>query len=135
MRKKSVAVSGSADKNHEKLIRSVVMLLESKGYMVRANYIDHPNGSPRSFNGYTPDIYALKDMEEILIEVETCKSLLSNNLLKWKRFCFNPRRRFWVIVPPTCREKAEMKKDVFNLPVEIYGDDLNFEFDKKIMLN
>ncbi|GAB6056344.1 hypothetical protein HYG87_10570 [Methanobacterium alkalithermotolerans] len=130
MRKKIFENSGSADKIHDELIRSVVTQLEGKGFMVRANHIHHPNGTPRTVKGYTPDIHAFKNLKEIIIEVETCKTIHSDNLLKWRRFSFNNGRRFWLVVPPCCKESAEMKKEVFNLPMEVYCSNLNGKLDK-----
>jgi hypothetical protein len=125
--KKNNFVNQKSLKLHENLIRSVSDHLEREGYKVTANHIKHPNGSPRNLNGFIPDIRAIKNFKEIIIEVETCTSLLFQNKLKWKRFSFD-NRRFWVVVPPECLEVAKMRKETFNIDVEIYCNYPNHEF-------
>lgn len=114
-------------KLHDNLIKSAAMHLERDGYKVTANYINHPNGRPRPLNGFIPDIYATKNLEEIIIEVETCNTVISQDIIKWKRFSFN-KCKFWLIVPENCKKIAEMRKEAFNIPVEIICSDLNQGF-------
>ncbi|MGC9516526.1 MAG: hypothetical protein ACP5C3_02355 [Methanomicrobiales archaeon] len=111
---------------HDRLIRSVVKKLEKEGYSVQADHINHPNGKPKECRGHSPDVRAIRGLEEILIEVETCDTVLFNNEHKWRRFSFKPGTKFYVIVPCNCREKAEIKKRIMNLPVEIRCGDLQW---------
>ncbi len=126
MRKNSFLNSDSL-KLHDSLIKSVATRLEREGYKVTANYINHPNGRPRTLKGFVPDIHATKNLEEIIIEVETCNTVLSQDIMKWKRFSFN-NCKFWLIVPQNCLEIAKMRKEAFNIPVEIFCSDLNQGF-------
>lgn len=114
-------------KLHENIIKSVSNYLEREGYKVTANHINHPNGRPKNLNGFVPDISAIKNLEKIVVEVHTSPKMVFQNELKWKRFSCSGNK-FWVVVPPECYEIAQMRKKVFNIPVEIYCNDLNQEF-------
>jgi hypothetical protein len=123
MRKNSFLNSDSL-KLHDSLIKSVALRLEREGYKVTANHINHPNGHPRPINGFVPDIHAIKNLEEIIVEVETCNTVISSDIIKWKRFSFN-NCKFWIIVPESCLKIVKVKKEAFNIPVEIFCSDLN----------
>lgn len=114
-------------KLHESIIKSVSTYLEREGYKVTANHIKHPNGRPKNLNGFVPDISAIKNMEKIIVEVQTSHKMIFQNELKWKRFSYSGNK-FWVVVPPECYEIAQMRKKVFNIPAEIYCNDLNQKF-------
>jgi hypothetical protein len=114
-------------KLHENIIKSVSTYLEREGYKVTANHINHPNGCPKNLNGFVPDIRAIKNLEKIIVEVYPSNNMVFKNELKWKRFSYSGNK-FWVVVPPECYEIAQMRKKVFNIPVEIYCHHLNQEF-------
>ncbi|HSO25998.1 MAG TPA: hypothetical protein VLR54_05180 [Methanobacteriaceae archaeon] len=114
-------------KLQDDIIKSVSAYLEREGYRVTANHINHPNGRPKNLNGFIPDIRAIKNREEIIVEVQTSNKTLFQNKLKLKRFSYSGKR-FWMVVPPECYEIAEIRKKVFNIPVELYCNDLNQEF-------
>lgn len=104
---------------HEEIANIVVTHLKEEGYHVKAKNIRYPLDSPQKLQGFTPDIYAEKNFNKIIVEIETSESLLGNDLTKWKRFS-NNGNKFWVIVPEYCLNKAIFKKEAFNLPYEIY---------------
>lgn len=104
---------------HEEITKIVVDHLKEKGYNVKAKNIRSSLDSPQKLQGFAPDIYAEKDFNKIIAEIETSESLLGKNLIKWKRFS-NNGNKFWVIVPEYCLNKAIIKKETFNLPYEIY---------------
>ncbi|MCK9151566.1 hypothetical protein [Methanobacterium alcaliphilum] len=107
-------------KMHDKIVRSVVDRLQREGYIVRVNNDYHPNGRPNSCGGFTPDIQAIKNFHQILIEVETCTNNHSKDLIKWKRFSSNGENQFWLIVPGNCLESFKQKKESFNIPMSLY---------------
>jgi len=104
---------------HAEITKIVVNYLKKEGYHVKAKNIRSSLDSPQKLQGFTPDIYAEKNFNKIIAEVETCESLLGKDLVKWKRFS-NNGNKFWVIVPEHCLNKAIIKKETFNLPYEIY---------------
>jgi len=104
---------------HAEITKIVVNYLKKEGYYVKAKNIKSSLDSPHKLQGFTPDIYAEKNFNKIIAEIDTCENLLEKDLVKWKRFS-NNGNKFWVIVPEYCLNKAIIKKEVFNLPYEIY---------------
>lgn len=107
-------------KMHDKIVKAVTIHLQREGYNVKVNKDYHPNGRPGVCRGFTPDIQATKDFQNILIEVETCMDNPSKNLIKWKRFSSNGEHQFWLVVPYNCLESFKQKKDSFNIPLSLY---------------
>ena len=124
---------------HERLIRSVVKKLEEEGYSVRAAHIDHPNGIPRNYGDYIPDVHAIKGIDEVIVEVETCDTILSHKTERqWRTFGSRVGTKFYIIVPCNCKDKAELKKRAMSLSAEIYCGDwhwgnLEQPFEKALM--
>jgi len=104
---------------YSQITRIVVDHLKEKGYYVKAKDSNSSSDSPQKLQGFTPDIYAVNDFSKIIVEIEACERFLGKDLTKWKRFS-NNGNKFWVVVPEYCLNKAIVKKEVFNLPYEIY---------------
>jgi hypothetical protein len=104
---------------HGEITKIVVNHLKKEGYNVKAKNSGSSLDSPQKLQGFIPDIYAEKNFNKIIAEIETCENLLGKDLIKWKRFS-NNGNTFWVIVPEYCLNEAITKKEAFNLPYEIY---------------
>ncbi len=110
-----------------KTVKSVVETLQKEGYSVKTNLQRYPNqifGSiPIKFGKYTPDIFAFRGINDILVvEFENCIDIKSHECEnKWKmlasKSCFN----LHIIVPSCCKEKANLKSRIKNIPVTIHS--------------
>ena len=125
--KKINYLNSKSFKLQDNIIKSVSVYLQREGYRVTAKHINHPNGCPKNLNGFVPDIHAIKNFENIIVEVQTSNKMIFQNELKMKRFSYSGNR-FWLVVPPECYEIAQMRKKAFNIPVEIYCNDINQNF-------
>ncbi len=93
---------------HEKMIEGIKNRLESNGFMVQADHIDSPNGTPARIGTAVPDIWAKKGSKEIVVEVETCSSLEdADTRYQFNAFSRKPGIEFWVVVPKKCAGLAQ----------------------------
>lgn len=108
-------------KIHKRLIMAMVNKLLSEGYKVWANHIGYPNGLPRKFNEYMPDIYAEKKGEKLIIEAETCDSLGKKEThLRWIAFFAEEDIDFSVISTISCISKAKSLAKEWNIKIKNY---------------
>ena len=86
--------------SHDKLVRALARTYENEGYVVQADGISHPNGSPQQIGGYVPDITASTLGAARIAEAETDSSLNSEHTRnQWRAFSRIPGTSFEVIVP------------------------------------
>ncbi len=107
------------------MVTSIRDTLQKEGYCVKTNF-RYPNRIsspiPIKFGNYIPDIFAYKSINDIIIiDFENCGNILSSkNENKWKSLASKPGLDFHIIVPPCCREKAQLKSKIKNIPVKIH---------------
>lgn len=106
-------------KIHIRLISTLVNKLVGEGYKVSADHIGYPNGLPDEWNGNRPDIHAVKDGKEQLIEAETCDSLdLPETRVQWTALASKPDSDFSIIIPEGCLEKAKKLAKEWSLEIK-----------------
>jgi len=106
-------------KIHMLLISALVNKLMSEGYKVSADHIGYPNGIPLAWEGYIPDIYAVKDGKEFFIEAETSDTLDSTKTrIEWTALSSKPNVTFSIIVPERCLDKAKELEKKWNIKIK-----------------
>ncbi len=107
-------------------VTSIVNKLQKEGYHVKTNIMKGQNriarGISRKYGSYTPDIFAFRGINDIMvIEFENCANISSHEIEnKWKLFSSKPGLDFHIIVPLNCMEKARYKSRVRNIPVKVH---------------
>lgn len=108
------------------VVTSIVSKLQKEGYSVKTRINQCQNRIPcgvyPKYENYTPDIFAFKGMNNIvIIEFENSTSITSSeNENKWKVLSSKPGLDFHVIVPSNCIKKAMIKSKIKNIPVNIH---------------
>lgn len=123
-----------------KTVRSVIYRLQKEGYCVKSSFKypkKIPAAIPIRFGNYIPHIFAYKGMNDfIIVEFETCGNILSpKNENKWRALSSKSGLAVHLIVPLGCKEKAELKSKIKNIPVKIHcmnhwEDSFNLEASK-----
>jgi len=104
---------------HTRLISVLVNKFVSEGYEVSADHIGYPNGEPKEWKGYIPDIHAIKGTKELFIEAETCDTLDNvETKLQWITLSSKPDVEFSVIIPKNCLEEAKELAKKWNVEVK-----------------
>lgn len=127
----------------ENITKSVIVTLQKEGYLVKRN-VEYPNKIsstlPVKYRRYVLDIFAFKKVNDIVvIKYENCLDVLSNkNKKNWKALSAKPGVDFYMLVPSCCKEKAQLKIRMLNIPVKIICmNDLkdSFKFSSKNLNN
>ena len=105
------------------IAKSLVDTLQKEGYLVKRNF-EYPNKILSNFDvkypSYTLDIFAVKRNDIIVIKYENCSDILSNKHKKlWKALSSKPSVNFHILVPSYCKEKAQIKSRMLNVPIKI----------------
>ena len=105
------------------IAKSLVDTLQKEGYLVKQNF-EYPNKILSNYNvkypRYTLDIFAVKRNDIMVIKYENCSDVLSNKNKKiYKALSFKPGVNFHILVPSYCKEKAQIKSSMLNIPVKI----------------
>lgn len=105
------------------IAKSLVDTLQKEGYLVKRNF-EYPNKILSNFDvkypRYTLDIFAVKRNDIMVIKYENCSDVLSNKNKKlWKGLSSKPGVNFHILVPPSCKEKAQIKSRMLNVPIKI----------------
>ena len=105
------------------IAKSLVDTLQKEGYLVKRNF-EYPNKILSNFDvkypSYTLDIFAVKRNNIMVIKYEKCSDVLSNKNKKlWKALSSKPSVNFHILVPPCCKEKAQIKSRMLNVPIKI----------------
>lgn len=110
--------TGEISKNS---VRPFIYKLQKEGYLVKST-IGHYNGNSNKFRKCSPDIFAYKNSNDvIIIEFETCSDIVSSESEnKWRMLCSKPGRNVHIIVPSCCKERAYYKSRILNIPVNIH---------------
>lgn len=106
---------------HETLIREMVTTYEFQEYHnIKADHIDHENGSPHEVNGYIPDIYAAKNNITVICEAETFDCIdVAHIIDKWKAFS-KSACEFHVVVPNSTLNDAKEIAAQHNINVDFW---------------
>jgi hypothetical protein len=114
----STRITERSSQTHKLLIRSLASRYEHEGYYVKADHINHPNGSPLEINGHTPDLAAYYNGSlRIVAEAETCDTISdSHTREQWKAFS-QSQHRSHVIVPKSCLEEAQRQAGFWGITV------------------
>ena len=120
MRTSNIKTKGELPGN---IAKSLVDTLQKEGYLVKRNF-EYPNKLSANFDvkypSYTLDIFAVKRNDIIVIKYENCSDVLSNKNKKlWKALSSKPTVKFHILVPSYCKEKAQVKSRMLNVPVKI----------------
>ena len=118
--------AGSIKTNGElpwNIAKSLVGTLQKEGYLVKRNF-KYPNRILSNFDvkypSYILDIFAVKRNDIMVIKYENCSDVLSNKNKKlWKALSSKPSVNFHILVPSYCKEKAQTKSRMLNVPVKI----------------
>ncbi len=104
---------------HTQLITALVKTYKDKGYYVKADHINHPNGAPASINGHIPDIAAYSQGQLIIVaEAETCDTIGGTETYnQWSAFS-RGRHKFHVIVPQACLADAQNQAAIWQITVD-----------------
>lgn len=123
---KITSIDGVQKKVSGKTVESIVETLQKEGYNVKTGFSSSPNkisgGVPIKFGKYTPDIFAFRGLNEILlVEFEICTNILSSDIEnKWRLLSSKSRQNLHLIVPYGCKQKFENRSRVKNIPVTIH---------------
>ncbi|HEX3013173.1 MAG TPA: hypothetical protein VHO92_02725 [Methanobacterium sp.] len=104
--------------------KDLASTLQKEGYLIKRNF-EYPNKISSTFDvkyrSYVLDIFAFKRMNDIVvIKYENCFDISSNKNKKlWKALSSKPGVNFHILVPSYCKEKAQMKSEMLNIPVKI----------------
>ena len=105
------------EKNHDQILKIITDQLQREGYTVKC----HEKHKIPKIQGFKPDLYAVKNFKDIIIEVTRDPNRFSQNMKKWRRFGFNNNgTRFWIVTTPDLKETIKLQLQVFNIPAEIY---------------
>jgi hypothetical protein len=111
-------ITERSSQTHKLLIRSLASKYEHEGYYVKADHINHPNGSPPVINGYIPDVAAYYNgYLRIIAEAETCDTISdSHTREQWEVFS-QSTYSFDVIVPKSCLEEAQQQANLWGIAI------------------
>lgn len=118
------------------IVESLANTLQRKGYLVKRNFkYHHKIYFNVKYPSYTLDIFAFKRNDILAIKYENCSDVLSTKNRKlWRELSSKPGVNFHILVPAYCKEKAQIKSRMMNVPVKIISlDDWedSFEFNSK----
>jgi len=104
---------------HTQLISALVNSYEAKGYYVKADHINHPNGAPAPTNGHIPDITAYSQGQLVIVaEAETCDTISGTETYnQWSAFS-RGTHKFHVIVPQVCLANAQNQAAIWRITVD-----------------
>lgn len=92
-----------SQRRHDRMVFFIAVDLARSGFIVTADHINWPNGSPEAVNDYVPDIVAEKDGKILIFEVETCSTL--NNLQTIRQLtAFSRAAATYVMIPTSCQD-------------------------------
>lgn len=93
---------------HSELMKKVTELMKTQGFKIWADYEGFEK--PQEINGEIPDIYAEKDEETVVIEIETCASINWPETRKeyeiFANYSITTGTSFQVYVPIKCMAQA-----------------------------
>ncbi len=120
MKTGNIKTNGELPRN---IAKSLVDTLQKEGYLVKRNF-EYPNKILSNFDvkypSYTLDIFAVKRNDIMVIKYENCSDVLSNKHKKlWKALSSKPGVNFYILVPFYCKEKAQIKSRMLNVPIKI----------------
>lgn len=118
--KTSAKIKGELPGN---ITKSLVDTLQNEGYLVKRNF-EFPNKISSTldvkYKSYTLDIFAFKRNNIVAIKYENCPDVLSNkNKKTWKALSSKTGVNFYILVPSCCKEKAQIKSRMMNIPIKI----------------
>lgn len=93
--------SANSQISHDNMVRYIANDLVSRGYSVRADHINWPEGSFRELNGYIPDVTAIDNNSSLVFEIETCLTY-NDEHAKEKLTAFDKKAGTYIIIPPVC---------------------------------
>ncbi len=107
-----------SSQTHKLLISALAMSYENKGYYVKADHINHPNGIPPQVNSKIPDLAVYYNGSLCIIaEAETCDTISENHTYEqWEAFSRSPYR-FDVIVPKACLQESQRQASTWGINV------------------
>lgn len=110
---------GEDKKRYELIVKEAFDHFANRGWYVKAQPIDSPNGEPDRIGAHVPEIWAKKDDRVIVIAVETCGSIDSQDAkFRFKEFARPEDSEFHVAIPEKCKLKAKETADKWNIPVK-----------------
>lgn len=120
MKNSSIKTKGEFPGN---IAKSLVGTLQKEGYIVKRNF-KYPTKISTNFDvkyrSYILDIFAVKRNNIMVIKYENCFDVLSNkNKGLWRALSSKPGVNFHIMVPSYCKEKAQIKSRMLNVPVKI----------------
>ena len=120
MRASSIKTKGELPVN---IAKSLVGTLQKEGYLVKRNF-EYPNKLSSNLDvkypSYILDIFAVKRNDIMVIKYENCSDVLSNKNKKlWKGLSSKPGVNFHILVPSYCKERAQIKSRMLNVPIKI----------------
>ncbi|HIH64805.1 MAG TPA: hypothetical protein HA285_04310 [Methanothermobacter thermautotrophicus] len=104
------------DEEYSLMLRTAVEHLRTEGYDLKIN-----NGKrklrPRTLKGFVPDIRALNDSDEILVDIASD----APDIRKWRRFAYTDGVRLWIIAPRSSVDSVKTCVETFSIPAEVYS--------------
>ncbi len=110
---------GEDKKRYEIIINQGLKYFTKKGWYVKVQPIDCPNGKPDPVGAHIPEIWAKKGERTIIMAVETCDSIGSEDAkYKFKDFSRPQGVEFHVAIPEACKFKAQEMVEKWGINVE-----------------
>lgn len=110
---------GEDKKRYELMIKQALEYFTKRDWYVKTYPLKSPNGKPDPVGAHIPEIWAKKDDKVIIMAVETCRSIDTEDAkFRFKEFSRAKDMSFHVAIPKNCKSKAQEMSDKWNTPVE-----------------
>ncbi len=110
---------GEDKKRYELMVQQALKYFTKRDWYVKAQPVDCPNGEPDRIGAHVPEIWAKKDDRVLIMGVETCKSIDSEDAkYRFRDFSRADNVEFHVAIPEDCKFKAQEMAEKWNTPVK-----------------
>lgn len=109
---------GEDKKRYELMIEQAIKHFTKKEWYVKAHPVKCPNGKPDPVGAHIPEIWAKKGDKVIIMAVETCKSIDTEDAkFRFREFARGKGVEFHVAIPVDCKLKAQEMAEKWKTPV------------------
>lgn len=109
---------GEDKKRYELMVRQAFKYFTKRDWYVKVHPIESPNGKPDTVGSHVPELWARKDDRTIIMTVETCKSIDSEDAkFRFKEFSRAGGVEFHVAIPEKCKFNAQEMAEKWETPV------------------
>ncbi len=110
---------GEDKKRYELMINQAIKYFTKAEWYDKSYPIESPNGKPDPIGSHIPEIWAKKDDKVIIMAVETCKSIDTEDAkFRFREFSRAKGVSFHVATPKDCKFKAQEMAEKWNTPLE-----------------